>query len=79
MSDGFRRPERHWLALYAPGPAARSRGSAGGVRHMALLRMFSSAAREPLAQCPEGESAARNGDNVLTNTLLPEVSTLLLE
>jgi type VI secretion system protein VasG len=30
------------------------------------------------ARCTEVESGARNVDNILTNTLLPEVSTLLL-
>ena len=31
------------------------------------------------ARCTEVESGARNVDNILTNTLLPEVSKLLLE
>ena len=31
------------------------------------------------ARCTEVESGARNVDNILTNTLLPEVSILLLE
>jgi type VI secretion system protein VasG len=31
------------------------------------------------ARCTEVESGARNVDNILTNTMLPEVSILLLE
>ena len=31
------------------------------------------------ARCTEVESGARNVDNILTNTLLPEISRLLLE
>jgi type VI secretion system protein VasG len=31
------------------------------------------------ARCTEVESGARNVDNILTNTLLPELSRLLLE
>ena len=31
------------------------------------------------ARCTEVESGARNVDNILTNTLLPEISVLLLE
>ena len=31
------------------------------------------------ARCTEVESGARNVDNILTNTMLPEVSRLLLE
>ena len=34
---------------------------------------------EVARRCTEVESGARNVDNILTNTLLPEVSRLLLE
>jgi type VI secretion system protein VasG len=34
---------------------------------------------EIAARCTEVESGARNVDNILTNTLLPEVSVLMLE
>ena len=33
---------------------------------------------EVATRCTEVESGARNVDNILTNTLLPEVSTMLL-
>jgi type VI secretion system protein VasG len=33
---------------------------------------------EVARRCTEVESGARNVDNILTNTLLPEVSTMLL-
>jgi type VI secretion system protein VasG len=32
-----------------------------------------------VARCTEVESGARNVDNILTNTMLPEISRLLLE
>jgi type VI secretion system protein VasG len=46
--------------------------------HRVDLRYDESLVEQVAARCTEVESGARNVDNILTNTLLPEVSRLLL-
>jgi type VI secretion system protein VasG len=47
--------------------------------HKIALRYGAPLVDQVAARCTEVESGARNVDNILTNTLLPEVSRLLLE
>jgi type VI secretion system protein VasG len=47
--------------------------------HRVELQFEDSLIEEVARRCTEVESGARNVDNILTNTLLPEVSRLLLE
>jgi type VI secretion system protein VasG len=47
--------------------------------HRVELRYDDALVDEVARRCTEVESGARNVDNILTNTLLPEVSRLLLE
>jgi type VI secretion system protein VasG len=47
--------------------------------HRVELRYDDALVEEVARRCTEVESGARNVDNILTNTLLPEVSRLLLE
>jgi type VI secretion system protein VasG len=47
--------------------------------HKIALRYDDALVDEVAHRCTEVESGARNVDNILTNTLLPEVSRLLLE
>jgi type VI secretion system protein VasG len=47
--------------------------------HRVELRHDDNLVDEVARRCTEVESGARNVDNILTNTLLPEVSRLLLE
>ncbi|MES3036200.1 MAG: type VI secretion system ATPase TssH [Gemmatimonadota bacterium] len=46
--------------------------------HRVTLEYGDDLVNQVAARCTEVESGARNVDNILTNTLLPEVSTLLL-
>ena len=46
--------------------------------HRVALEYGDDLVNQVAARCTEVESGARNVDNILTNTLLPEVSTLLL-
>ena len=47
--------------------------------HRTLLTYGDEMIDEIAQRCTEVESGARNVDNILTNTLLPEISRLLLE
>jgi type VI secretion system protein VasG len=47
--------------------------------HRAALEMDDQVIEAIAERCTEVESGARNIDNILTNTLLPEVSSLLLQ
>ncbi|HEX5438698.1 MAG TPA: type VI secretion system ATPase TssH [Gemmatimonadaceae bacterium] len=47
--------------------------------HHAMLEYDDSLVEQVAQRCTEVESGARNVDNILTNTLLPEISVLLLE
>jgi len=47
--------------------------------HRIELGYTNDVVEEIASRCTEVESGARNVDNILTNTLLPEVSMLMLE
>jgi type VI secretion system protein VasG len=50
-----------------------------GETHKVQLRYEDALIETVAARCTEVESGARNVDNILTNTLLPEISVRLLE